>query len=273
MTATTPGTPSDDDAVHRHRRLAESFGAGAERYDRTRPRYPDTFVDAVAARIPGRTLVDAGIGTGISAEPFRERGFDVLGVEPDDGMAAIARRKGFAVESARFEVWDAAGRTFDGVICGQAWHWVDPQRGAAQAARVLVPGGVVVVFWNSARLSDPLAASFARVFDAAATGLPFNPWRTAVTAQPYARIIDSATAGFDATGAFGQVEHLAFGWHTVMTRDVWLEQASTAGGVNTLPHGALDALLSGLGRVIDASGGQVEVAYTTVAAITRRTGR
>ena len=38
-------------------------------------------------------IVDVGIGTGISAEPVRERGFAVLGVEPDPKMAAATRVK------------------------------------------------------------------------------------------------------------------------------------------------------------------------------------
>jgi hypothetical protein len=40
---------------------------------------------------------------------------------------AIQRRwwSGLEVEVAAFETWDPAGRVFDAVIAGQAWHWVD----------------------------------------------------------------------------------------------------------------------------------------------------
>lgn len=69
-----------------------------------------------------------------------------------------------------------------------------------------------------------------------------------MAAQPYARIIDAAAAGSGATGAFRLLEHFAFEWHTAMTRDARVEQTSTAGG-------------------------QVEAAYTTVAAVTRRVRR
>ena len=46
-------------------------------------------------------------------------------------MADFARRTGIEVEVATFEAWDSAGRTFDAVAAGQAWHWVDPVAGAA----------------------------------------------------------------------------------------------------------------------------------------------
>jgi hypothetical protein len=59
----------------------------------------------------------------------------VLGVEPDARMAAFARGSGVEVEVATFEAWDAAGRAFDAVVAGTAWHWVDPVAGAAKAAR------------------------------------------------------------------------------------------------------------------------------------------
>ena len=69
--------------IHRDRRVAESFGGDAERYDRTRPAYPDALVQAIIAASPGRHVLDAGCGTGIEARQFRAAGCRVLGVEPD----------------------------------------------------------------------------------------------------------------------------------------------------------------------------------------------
>ncbi|ALE04360.1 methyltransferase type 11 (plasmid) [Arthrobacter sp. ERGS1:01] len=264
-----PVTPADD-ASHRHRELAESFGKNAERYDRTRPHYPTALVDAIADRMQGRSILDVGIGTGISAEPFRDRGFAVHGIEPDLQMAELARAKGFVVEIARFEEWEAAGQTFDAIIAGQTWHWVDPTAGAAKAASVLPPGGSLALFWNSGRPSGELAAEFAAVFSSLNTGLPFNPWAPMSGADPYGTIIDAAAAGLRTTGAFGELERFSFNWQATATRDAWLEQTSTAGGINRLPKDKLDALLNGMGAAIDAAGGNLTIDYTTVAAISER---
>src|SRR5689334_20967558 len=94
---------------HQARLVAESFGANAERYDRTRPRYPQALVNRIMAGARGREVLDVGVGTGVSARPFRAGGFRVFGVEVDPRMAAFARQDGFEVEVARFEDCDLAG--------------------------------------------------------------------------------------------------------------------------------------------------------------------
>src|ERR1700761_5311002 len=91
---------------HHVRDVAESFGTDPERYHRTRPRYPQPLIDQIISGVHGPAALDVGIGTGISARPLRDAGFDVLGVEVDARMAAFARSEGFEVELARFEDWD-----------------------------------------------------------------------------------------------------------------------------------------------------------------------
>ena len=98
---------------HHARQIAESFGSEAERYERTRPTYPNAMVDAILVASPGRDVLDVGIGTGISARPFQQEGCQVLGVDPDERMAEYARQSGLEVEIAKFEEWDPAGRTFE----------------------------------------------------------------------------------------------------------------------------------------------------------------
>src|SRR5580698_10451627 len=74
-------------AAARQRRVAESFGVDAGRYDRARPGYPAAMVERIVAESPGRDVVDAGCGTGISARLFQAAGCRVLGVDPDPRMA------------------------------------------------------------------------------------------------------------------------------------------------------------------------------------------
>ena len=118
---------------HEARQVAESFGEDAERYDRTRPRYPDALIERIAAA--GPDVLDVGSGTGIAARQLQAAGCRVLGVEPDARMAAFGRSHGVPAEVATFEAWEPAGRVFDAVVAGQAWHWVDPVAGAAKAAQ------------------------------------------------------------------------------------------------------------------------------------------
>ena len=144
--------------------MAESFGSDAERYDRTRPRYPGALVERIVAVSPGLDVLDVGCGTGITARQFQAAGCLVLGVDPDARMADFARRTGVVAEVATFEAWESAGREFDAVVAGQAWHWVDPVAGAAKAAQVLRPGGRLAVFWNAFRFPPDMDEAFAAVY-------------------------------------------------------------------------------------------------------------
>src|SRR3954470_7379627 len=142
----------DTAAEQPDRPVSESFGEDPARYDRARPHYPQELVDRVVAGIPGRSVLDVGCGTGIAARQFQVAGCEVLGVEPDRRMAEFAAERGLPVEIAKIEDWDPAGRTFDALTAAMTWHWVDPARGAAQAARIVRPGGRVALFWNAFQL-------------------------------------------------------------------------------------------------------------------------
>ncbi len=123
------------------------FGELADEYDRARPTYPPELVDALTGRGVRRVL-DVGCGTGIAARLFLARGCEVLGVEPDARMAAVARRHGIEVDEATFETWRPRKAPYDLVISAQAWHWLDRTIGTERAASVLRPGGRLALFWN-----------------------------------------------------------------------------------------------------------------------------
>jgi SAM-dependent methyltransferase len=225
---------------HQARDVAESFGADAARYDRTRPSYPQALID----RIPGPDVLDVGIGTGIVARQLAGR--RVLGVEVDARMAEVARRAGFAVEVAAFEDWQPRGRAFDAVVAGQTWHWIDPLRGAARAAEVLRPDGRLVLFWNVFAFPPELAHAFAAVYRKVAPELPF----AGSALDAYTAILDNAADGIRATGAFTEPEPWRHDWERAYTRGEWLEQVPTFGGHSRLSPRQLDALLSGLAAAL-----------------------
>lgn len=255
--------PHPDPAPHHHRDIADSFGAEALRYDRTRPHYPQALADVVLAGLPGRRVLDVGIGTGISALPFLEAGAEIVGVEPDSRMAEVARSHHFAVELSRFEDWEPAGRAFDAVIAGQTWHWIDPVVGAAKAAGLLRPGGRLAVFWNVGDPEPEIASAFAEVHRSVDTGLPFTPW-AAPALDGYDAIIEKAVEGIRAAGPFAEPQRHRFDWQCTITRAAWLDQVPTMGGHNRVPPDRLVALLDGLAHVVDRHGGTFVMNYATV---------
>ena len=243
---------------HEARQVAESFGEDAERYDRTRPRYPAALVERIAAA--GPDVLDVGSGTGIVARQLQAAGCRVLGVEPDARMAAFGRRHAVQAEVATFEEWDPAGRVFDAVVAGQAWHWVDPVAGAAKAARVLRPGGRLVVFWNAFGIPPELGEAFRAGYERVLPGSPVS-----LTARDaYPTLLAIAIDGM--RDAFEPPEEWRFPWEHTYTRDAWLEQVPTFGGHTTLTPEQRSALLAGIGDAVDAYGGRFVMRYTTLAA-------
>jgi SAM-dependent methyltransferase len=248
------------------RQIAESFGSEAERYERTRPTYPLAMVDAILAASEGREVIDVGIGTGISARPFQQAGCYVLGVDPDERMAEFARQSGIEVEIAKFEEWDASGRTFDLLIAGQAWHWVDPVIGASKAAEVLRPGGRISLFWNAAAASLPpeYAEGFSAVYRRVLPEFPFFQSASPGGVASYAPLTDMAIEGIRQSGTFSEPEQWQFDWERPYARDEWLELVPTFGGHSQIPPEKLAELLSGIGDVVDAAGGSFVMGYSAV---------
>ncbi|MEU7856028.1 class I SAM-dependent methyltransferase [Nonomuraea sp. NPDC049141] len=256
---------------HRHRQVAESYGADTERYDRTRPRYPDAMVERIVAATPGPDVVDVGCGTGIAARQFQAAGCTVLGVEPDARMAEFARRGGLEVEVATFEAWDPAGRTFDAVIAGTAWHWVDPVAGTAKAAQVLRPGGRLAVFWHVFQLPSDVIDAFATVFQRVAPDSPFNAQSMKPALELYQTMFDKPADAIREVGGFGEPEQWRFDWEHTYARDAWLDQMPTQGPLTQLPPDKLAEVLDGVGAAIDAMGGSFTMPYITVAVTAVRT--
>ncbi|MGW1893186.1 class I SAM-dependent methyltransferase [Streptomyces sp. NPDC002004] len=256
---------SDQPAIRQHQEVAQSFGSDAERYDRARPRYPDALMDRIVDAAPGRDVLDVGCGTGIAARQFRAAGCRVLGVEPDARMAEVARQFGIEVDTATFEAWEPAGREFDAIVAGQAWHWIDPAAGAAKAARALRPGGLLAAFWNAFRLPPDMADAFAAVLRRVMPDSPFALRMAAgQTADGYRELVDGAADGIRKAGGFGEPERWSSTWEWTYTRDAWLDQMPTHGSLTLLPPDKLTEVLEGVGTAIDVMGGSFTMHYTTV---------
>jgi SAM-dependent methyltransferase len=108
----------------------------------------EVFERMVAAGdLDGRRTLDVGCGTGTFAAALADRGAKVWGVDASTEMLAEARAKG---SRARFKEGDAEALPFkDGwferVVMRLSLQHVDRPRALAEAARVLVPGGRIVI--------------------------------------------------------------------------------------------------------------------------------
>jgi SAM-dependent methyltransferase len=255
------GMPPAEDRIHTDRRRAESFGAGALAYDRARPGYPGALIDDVLATRP-RAVLDVGCGTGKAARLIAERGVPVLGVEIDERMAAVARAHGIEVEVGGFETWDSAGRDFDLIVSGQAWHWIDPEPGVAKGVALLRPGGLLAPFWNFSRVDPDVRARLDAAYERTAPQLTDR----SVVRSGGPATIPPVLEHLRATGRFASVEHRRYTWERDYTRSEWLELIQTHSDHATLPPSRLADLLDAVGAAI---GDGLHARYVTEAIFAR----
>jgi SAM-dependent methyltransferase len=251
--------------LHEESRRAQSFGQDARRYERARPSYPAPLIDDLVTDLCGRVL-DVGCGTGKAARLLAARGCQVLGVEPDARMAAVARSYGIPVEVATFEAWAPAGRTFDLVVSGQAWHWVDPAVGPVKAGALLPGGGRLAVFWNVATHDSQTRATLDQTYARYAPALQKGYVPIGQT-----RAEDSArSAAIAATGLFERPELRGYAWERRYSVDEWLDQLGTHSDHLLLPPGQFAALMEAVGAAIKKLGGAITIAYQTELIVARR---
>jgi ubiquinone/menaquinone biosynthesis C-methylase UbiE len=129
------------------------FDARAAAYDRLRPTGEAWWgrFDALVrlGELRGRRVLDVGCGTGAVAAALSDRAAaKVWGVEQSVEMLEVARSRvprGVGLKPGRAENLPFRDGWFDRVVFSLVIHLVDRRRALAEAARVLVPGGRVVV--------------------------------------------------------------------------------------------------------------------------------
>jgi SAM-dependent methyltransferase len=251
------------------------FDQEAERYDRSRPTYPDVLIDELLGPEPASlAALDVGCGTGIASRQMAERGAKVLGVEVAPRMAEIARSHGIDVEISAFEDWDAAGRTFDRVVSAQAWHWLDLPRATSKAASLLRPGGRLCLIWNAGCHPDDLADALEEVYASVVPSGGHRVFRgyAANRSTDMRTGLDSVMDAVSAASDLGAPTMNWFPWTLAYQRDQWLDQLRSRSDHTALEPEVLDRLLEGIGAAIDEHGGSFVMNFDTVLIAATRLG-
>jgi ubiquinone/menaquinone biosynthesis C-methylase UbiE len=148
----------------RHQRTL--FDGVAELYADSRLGYPSHIVEfavATAAVGAGNEVLEVGCGTGQLTESLARYGFRLTAIDIGPSMINAARRRldGSAVsfQVSSFEDFAAADASFDLIISGTAFHWVDPEVRFRKPARLLRPGGWLALLDIVERYDDPLRAA------------------------------------------------------------------------------------------------------------------
>lgn len=157
--------------------FGRQFGLNAAIYDNVRPGYPKELFDVLSAMLPpAAAVLEIGAGTGIATRELLSRGLRVLAVEPDAEMARQLSSQSIGdlqVAITDFESFRGARRSFDAVVCAQAWHWFGGSHALRSVKRMLRHGGVFGSWWNIGTIVDEqLAKDLSAVFKETSNRLP-----------------------------------------------------------------------------------------------------
>jgi len=148
----------------------QRFSSRVADYVRYRPGYPVALLDVLrkhCSLTSEHVIADIGSGTGLLSKVFLENGNPVIGVEPNAEMRAagdefLADYRTFSSVNGSSETTSLADASVDFITAAQAFHWFEPNATRREFARILKPGGWVVVLWNDRRIGE---TSFGRAYE------------------------------------------------------------------------------------------------------------
>jgi ubiquinone/menaquinone biosynthesis C-methylase UbiE len=131
----------------------DRFRGLAAIYNATRPACPQLAVDLICRYLPDapQTIIDLGSGTGLSTLIWQGIAEQVIGIEPNDEMRAVAvqtrqENSGIRFVKALSDTIPLADEVADVITCSQSFHWMEPTSTLAEVDRLLKPGGVFAAY-------------------------------------------------------------------------------------------------------------------------------
>lgn len=218
---------------------AQGFAQNAADYERARPAYPAEAVSCIVGRArlsPGRRVVDLAAGTGKLTRVLTPSGAEVVAVEPVAAMRAelATAVPGVEVMDGTAESLPLADATVDAVTVGQAFHWFDPAPALREISRVLVPGGCLVLTWNTRDRSYDWVREFGELLADGELGRPYDN---------YYEVDYAATVAEAGAGAFTKLESFETTWTQSFDADLLVARAASVSVVGALADDDRDVVL------------------------------
>jgi SAM-dependent methyltransferase len=211
------------------------FGRHSDDYAQARPGFPASFYDRLETLRPlrGARALDLGTGPGVVALELAARGARVVGLDISENQIRAARERAeqlgiasvcrFAVAPA--EATGEPDASCDLVTAGTCWHWFNHERALAEVARVLAPGGLLVIA-NYTYL--PQQSELARASEALV--VKWNPnWKLANFNGLMPHLVDAVAAN----PAIRLREQFCFDHPQRMTHAGWRARLRTCNGVGS----------------------------------------
>ncbi|MBE7379904.1 MAG: class I SAM-dependent methyltransferase [Leptolyngbya sp. SIO1E4] len=148
------------------------FSDVAKDYEKYRPSYPPAAIDKLLVGVRSDSKIvaaDIGAGTGIGSRLLAQRGIQVLAIEPNPQMRAVATPNNhirFIAGTA--EKIPLSTASVDLVSSFQAFHWFDFEHSLQEFGRILKPSGRLALLWSFWDQTDPFSKYYTRLLYEAA---------------------------------------------------------------------------------------------------------
>lgn len=147
------------------------FDGKGEIYAKARPKYAAELFGYLKNTMnigAGSVFADVGSGTEIFAEQLLECGYKVFAVEPNGDMRKkaeekLSRNENFVSVSGSDRNMNLPDKSVDIVSAAQAFHWFDAEAFGTECARVLKPGGRVMLVYNFRDEEAPCTKALAKL--------------------------------------------------------------------------------------------------------------
>jgi SAM-dependent methyltransferase len=261
---------------HRARtELRRTFDTVAERYEASRPTYPEALVDELlelAAVPPGGRILEIGPGTGKASAALAGRGHALVGVELGRQLAELARANLARFPQAQivvadFEQWEPSEpeEPFDAVVAFTAFHWIAPDVRYAKPARLLHEGGALAVVETKHVLpagADPFWTEVQADFDAVVPHPDNRP-------PPAPEEVGDLQEEIEASGLYRDVEVRRHLWDVEYRADEYIAVLGTYSVNLALPAAQRDELFTRIHDRVTAQG-HVTKTYLATLNVARR---
>lgn len=216
-----------------HKGRTIDFGRTAVDYELHRPGFPDGFFDRLEESgwiEPGMRVLDIATGTGTLALGFAARGMVAAGLDIAGNLLTVAQRRAAEARlDIRFFIGTAEETgeppaSYELACAGQCWWWFDSDMAAAEASRILIPGGrLIICDFSYLPLAGSVAGRTEDLILEHNPGWPKAGWRG--VHQEQVQALDEA--------AFNDVESFSYTVDVHFTHEAWRGRIRTCNGIGS----------------------------------------
>jgi SAM-dependent methyltransferase len=225
---------------------AVGFDKEAESYNRFRPSYPSAAINIIGSTpglgLPLRSVVgDMAAGTGIASRQLLAAGHRVVAIEPVLGMRRqLAASTAVPIVASTAEHIALRDGSLDAMVGYQAFHWFDLSAALSEMARVIRPGGGIVMVWNARDESCDWVHQWTHIVHSMSDGQPYHDHRS----QPWAELVAEIVA-------FKPLQHMRIDHPLTTTPTAVIERTRNTSFVAALPPQRQEPLLNAVRELLD----------------------